>query len=181
MTLATIETTAAGAGEQPGQTAEEARATLERVEGQQAEWQAKRDDLVRQLEEKRAGAAGAALAGTATAKLAGEMARLGDEIAVVDGVLAQLAVNHLAARRAVQVANIEDQRRALAALEAEIAERVARNQQLAVPLFEYELGHPADGQWLPPHGITAGMIQRAEHLRHWIADLEGRLERGGES
>ena len=185
MTATTIEpaqdTTPA---QQPAQSdypeQERAQSEVARVEERQREWGEKRATLVAQLEGRQAGASAAALDGTSTARIAAELGRIRDEIAVADGVLAQLEVNHLAARRGVALGRLADERNRLAALEAEIAERLERNRALATPLYVFELGGPADGTWLPPQSITAGKMAEAERLKHWIADEEGRLERGAQ-
>ena len=187
MSIATIEATET-TGERPQQAAESAypqqeraQAEVARVEGLLAEWQATRATLVQQIEAKQANTAAAALGGTSPAKVAGDLAKLRDELSVIDAALAQLAVNDLAARRGVALGRLADERARLAALEAEIAERLERNRALATPLYEFELGGPADGTWLPAQSITAGRMAEAERLKWWVADEERRLGQGGRS
>ena len=122
MSTATLEPTQATdvQPQPPAQTAypeqERAQAHVARVEAQQREWGEKRAALVAQLEERQAGASAAALDGTGTARIAAELGRIRDEIAVADGVLAQLEVNRLAARRGVALGRLADERTRLAAL-----------------------------------------------------------------
>ena len=177
MTGATIEATSV-AGEQvatgqPGQTGEEARAALASVEGRIAEWEGKRDDLARRLAGKESAAAAAALAGASTAKVAGEVAGLREQLAVAEGALVLLDHQRQQAARAVRAARLADEERAIDALEAELAGREARYRELAGPLEEFE-GLPAGT--LVIGGITAQLAQALNTRRNNLADLRARLE-----
>ena len=130
MSTATIEATE-GAGAQvtngqTGQTQEEARAALAGVEGRIAEWQGKRDDLARRLAGKESAAAAAALAGTSTAKVAGEVAALREQLAVAEGALVLLGHQRDQAARAVRAARLADEERAIAAMAEDLDGREAR-------------------------------------------------------
>ena len=170
MTGATIEQVAT---EQPGQTGEEARAAPADIEGRIAEWQGKRDDLARRLADTEELAAVKALAGASTAKVAGEVAGLREQLAVAEGALVLLDHQRQQAARAVRVARLADEERAIAAMEEDLARREARYRELAGPLEEHE-GLPAGT--LVIGGITAQLAQALNARRNNLADLRARLE-----
>ncbi len=112
------------------------QAELDRITAQQEEWTAKRALLSGQRARTEAGAAASALRGTATAKLAADIARNREEIGIADGALALLSTQHEAAAYTLRLAEQADRRERYAALEAEGAALWARVVELWAPLEE---------------------------------------------
>jgi hypothetical protein len=143
-----------------------AQTELERITTQQEEWTAKRELLAGQLARAEEGAASAALQGTATAKIATDIARNREEIRIADGALALLATQHEAATYAVRLAEQADRRERYAGLQVEEASCWARVEELWQPLGELT-GATADilRDRLP---VFAGLARRMESLRRDI-------------
>ncbi len=112
----------------PSQIHEEAQAAVLAHDARRAEWEARRDTLTARLTRREREAAGAALAGAATAKIAGELARLREEIAVAEGVLSLLAAQREGLVYGVRLAEFHDlcaQHDTLAAAEVAMLARIA--------------------------------------------------------
>jgi phosphoglycolate phosphatase-like HAD superfamily hydrolase len=100
-------------------TLAEAQAELDAIAAQESEWTARRATLAGQLAGRERGAAGAALAGTATAKLSAELGRLRDELGMAEGALALLVTRREVATYRVRLADYHDRRARHDALLAE--------------------------------------------------------------
>lgn len=117
-------------------TLTEAQTALPQIEAQREEWAGKRAILSGQLARTEAGAAASALRGTATAKLAADIARDREEIRIADGALALLATRHEGASYALRLAEQAERRERYAALEEEATALWARVVELWAPLGE---------------------------------------------
>ena len=91
-------------------TVEAAQAELDAIAAQESEWTARRATLAATLPGRERGAAGEALAGTATAKLSAELGRLRDEIGMAEGALALLVTRREVATYRVRLADYHDRR-----------------------------------------------------------------------
>ncbi len=143
-----------------------AQTELNRITAQQEEWTAQRELLTGQLTRAENGAASAALRGTATAKIATDIARNREEIRIADNALALLTTQHEAATYALRVAEQAERRERYAALEAEGAALWARVVELWAPIEELT-GATADicRERLP---ALNGIDRRMEGLRREI-------------